>query len=72
MLFSTFERNNYDPISRQESSYEFLDRSAWKLAAWVRNKYEEFSKDYQPDEEFNVQLLNFSSILSDGFLPLIS
>lgn len=52
MLFSTFERKNYDPISRQESSYEFLDRSAWKLAAWVRNKYEEFYKDYQPDEEF--------------------
>lgn len=52
MLFSTFERTNYDPISRQESSYEFLDRSAWKLSAWVRNKYEEFSRDYQPDEEF--------------------
>lgn len=52
MLFSSYIRDNFDHRRRRETAYEFIDRSAWKISALVRQRINEWTKLYRPDEEF--------------------
>jgi hypothetical protein len=52
MLFSSYKRDNFDPKRRKETAFEFLDRSSWKISALVRDKVNEWTRLYDPDDEF--------------------
>lgn len=52
MLFSSYIRDNSDHKRRKETAYEFLDRSVWKISALVREKVNEWTTLYKPDDEF--------------------
>lgn len=52
MLFSSYIRDNSDYKRRKETAFEFLDRSAWEISDLVREKVNELTTSYNPDEEF--------------------
>lgn len=52
MLFTSYIRDNSDHKRRKETAFEFLDRSAWKISSLVREKVDEWTTLYGPDEEF--------------------
>lgn len=52
VLFASYIRDNTAHKSRKETAFEFLDRSAWKISALVRDKVNEWASLYEPDDEF--------------------
>lgn len=52
MLFSSTIDKSSEPKYRNETNFEFLNRSSWRTCEIARQKFNEFCLSYVPDEEF--------------------
>lgn len=52
MLFSEYKRTNSDHKRNNQSSFDFLDKSAWPISSFMREKLNEWILDYPFDKDF--------------------
>ena len=51
-LFDDFKRTDGARASHTSSAYDFLNKSAWKAASYVRDKVTEWACDFPIDKDF--------------------
>jgi hypothetical protein len=64
VLFHDFERTNIDRSDHSESTYTFLNNSAWKIASTARDIFEIWVQDFPYDKHF---LSSFKSTNNQKF-----
>ena len=52
MIYSDFERTDWAISQYNESTYEFIDRSAWPISGLVREFTNKFGVEFGNDKEF--------------------
>lgn len=54
-LFDSFDRTYRGRSNHDSSTYDFLNRSAWRGAAYVRERVEEWAKGFPVDKDFHTR-----------------